>query len=225
MICVRNPGRNGSRSDKRFSERTALLASEASVFELEALPHLNALHNAAVHLTREKTEAEDLVQETVLRAFRFFHLYKQGTNCKAWLFTILRNTFINQCRKKCRHPRELNIDLLDNTAGFSDTAWPVAELRTPAVELLQTAYDDEVSAALDSIPGDFREVLLLSDVEGFSYQEIADILGVPLGTVRSRLSRARNEMREALSEYAVRNGVIGRSSVAASRSVSVGGNP
>jgi len=211
MICTGNLGRDGSRREGGLSQREVFSPPDTSAFEVEALPHLNALYNAAFHLTRDETEAEDLVQETALRAFRFFHLYRRGTNCKAWLFTILRNTFINQCRKKSRVPRELSIDYFDNTTAVSDTACPVAELRTPAAELFQNVYDDEVSAALDAIPKGFREVLLLCDVEGFSYQEIADILELPLGTVRSRLSRARSEMRRTLCDYAARHGMIGHS--------------
>ncbi len=214
MICTRNRERNGKKSEPWSSEGAMSPNADARAFETEALPHLNSLYNAAIHFTRDRTNAEDLVQETMLRAFRFFYLYQRGSNCKAWLFTILRNTFINQCRKKSKHPREINIDLLENACTSTDAVWPSAELRTPAAELLKDAYDDEVSAALDSIPDTFREVLLLCDVEGFTYQEIADILDLPLGTVRSRLSRARGEMREVLWEYAVRNGVIGRAGAA-----------
>jgi RNA polymerase sigma-70 factor (ECF subfamily) len=185
-------------------------------FEREALPHLNALYNTAVHLTHSQADAQDLVQETMLRAYRFFHQYNKGTNCKAWLFRILRNTFINEYRRKSRRPLEVDLDRVETFQEVPETLFQRSELKTQEEELLQNLYDDEVNKALESIPESFREVLLLSDVEGLAYQEIADILDVPIGTVRSRLSRARREMRRSLTEYAIQHGVIKRGGVTGS---------
>ncbi len=179
-------------------------------FEREALPHLNALYNTAVHLTRNQADAQDLVQETMLSAYRFFHQYDKGTNCRAWLFKILRNTFINEYRRKSRRPLEVDLDRVETFQEVPETLYQRSDLKNPEEELLQNLYDDEVTKALESIPDSFREVLLLSDVEGFAYQEIADIVGVPIGTVRSRLSRARREMRKSLTQYAIEHGVIKR---------------
>jgi len=179
-------------------------------FEREALPHLSALYNTAVHLMHNQADAQDLVQETMLRAYRFFHQYRQGTNCKAWLFRILRNTFINEYRRKSRRPLEVDVDRVEALQEVPETLFQRSELKTPEEELFHNLYDDEITRALESIPESFREVLLLSDIEGLAYQEIANILDVPIGTVRSRLSRARSEMRRSLTNYAVQQGVIRR---------------
>lgn len=173
-------------------------------FEQEALPHLNALYTFAVRLCRDKDDAEDLVQETFMKAFRFFDKFERGTNCKAWLFRILKNTYINKYRRDTREPDMVEYDVVEEfyesiKSDYSDSS-------NLEQRLFSTMLDDEVTEALESLPDDFRTVILLCDVEEFTYEEIAEFLDCPIGTVRSRLHRARNMLAAKLSTYAKSKG-------------------
>lgn len=181
-----------------------------SEFESVALPHLSAMYNFALKLTRNRGDAEDLVQESFLRAFRAFHTYEPGTRIKAWLFRIVRNTFINSYRAAKVRPEETDFSALD---GGYETAIDKAFLRdrrppSPESVLMDGALDAQVTAAIDDLPEEYRSVVLLALVEELSYKEIADVLGVPVGTVMSRLHRGRRQLQGALVDYARRRGII-----------------
>ena len=170
--------------------------AESDEFESAALPHLNELYRTAVHLVRDRSEAHDLVQETYLQAWKAFHRFEPGTNCRAWLFKIL----INEVRHYRR--RWFNTKTVPEAEpSFEETL--VAE--PPVPEHIQ---DEEILAALDEIPREFREVVLLSDVQEFSYKEIAEMLGIPVGTVMSRLSRGRKQLRTKLANYVSSIGMV-----------------
>ena len=168
---------------------------ESEAFEAIALPHINDLYRTAVHLVRDRTEAHDLVQEAYLQAWKAFHRFEPGTNCRAWLFKIL----INEVRHYRR--RWFNTKIVPETEqSFEETL----AFEPPVAENIQ---DEDVLAALDEVPRDFREVVLLSDVQEFSYKEIAEMLGIPVGTVMSRLSRGRKQLRMKLATYANATGI------------------
>lgn len=174
------------------------------MFEREFMPHLDALYNFAYHLTLNEEDANDLVQDTFLKAFRFMDSYERGTNAKAWLFKILKNSFINEYRRKVRLPGE--VDYEDYVAfQEADESKSVGNLDLRD-DVFKGLIGDEVTNALNVLPIDFRTVILLSDVEGFSYEEMAKIIDIPIGTVRSRLHRARNLMKEKLRDYAKKMG-------------------
>lgn len=170
------------------------------VFEEELFPHIDALNTFAFHLTYDNEKAKDLVQETYLKAYRFIERYKRGTNAKAWLFKILKNAYINNYRKQSKEPQRVD---LEDFIGYHDTDEEsniqYFDLRE---ELFHDMMGDEVTEAINSLPVDFRTVILLCDIEDFSYEEIAQIVNIPVGTVRSRLYRARNLLKEKLKEYA-----------------------
>jgi RNA polymerase sigma-70 factor, ECF subfamily len=176
-------------------------------FESEALPLLPGLYSAAYRLTRNPTDAEDLVQETFLRAFRGFHQFQPGTNLKAWLYRILTNTFINSYRKKQREPQTVSDEEVEDWYLYSKMAdegfEPSAE--TSVIEALP---DEDVQQALSSLPEQFRVAVLLADVEGFSYKEIAEMTGVPIGTVMSRLHRGRKALEKRLWEVVRERGLV-----------------
>jgi len=175
-------------------------------FETIALEHFDALYNTALRLTRDPSEAEDLVQETFLKACRFFHRFEPGTNMKAWLFTILRNTYINAYRKASRQQRvdfEQVIPLY--AAPETSSEW---DSHQSVEEMLRYVVQDDVKRALDELPDDYRMVVLLADLEDFSYKEIASIVGCPVGTVMSRLFRGRRLLRKHLADFAKKSGFI-----------------
>lgn len=174
-------------------------------FEQEALPHVDSLHGAAIRLTRNATDASDLVQETFMRAFAGFGQFQEGTNIRAWLHRILMNTYISAYRKRQREVKTVSVD---ENEDFSLYDMLVDAGTTPEAELLDRLPDDEVKAALESLPEQFRITVLLADVEGFRYQEIADITGVEIGTVMSRLHRGRKALQRTLWEYARRRGLV-----------------
>ncbi len=172
-------------------------------FEAEALPHLDTLYRVALRFAGDHARAEDLVQDTMLKAFRAWKTYTQGTNARAWLLTILRNTFINEYRKESRQPTAVALDAVDPLAIYRAVGHTDPEGR-----FFDRIIDDRVWAAIDALPEDFREVIVLSDVEGMAYGDIARMVGVPLGTVKSRLFRARRQLQGALYEHAVEMGYI-----------------
>ncbi len=172
-------------------------------FEREALVHLDSLYRVAQRLTGNAADADDLVQETMLKAYRSWDQYTKGTNAKGWLLTILRNSFINEYRRRTRHPESVDIDAIEPFAVFQDV-----QEEDPQGAFFDRIVDDEVLKAIDDLPETFRETVVLSDVEGMSYQEIARILKVPVGTVKSRLFRARQMLQRKLYEYAVSMGYI-----------------
>ena len=184
--------------------------SAAARFEAAALPWMSALHHKALTLTRRPAEAADLVQETYLRAYRSFSSFTEGTNCKAWLFTIQYSIFVNKYRKSQREPEMVSLDELsgDFNHTLADPEWERA-----ASDLSNTGLDwsgPEIGNALDDLPENFRTAVMLVDVEEFSYEEAAGILNCPIGTLRSRLSRARQMLFLALRDYARKMGFAPR---------------
>ncbi len=173
-------------------------------FEKDLLPHINALHTFAYHLAYNEEDAQDLVQETYLKAYKAIDSYFEGTNAKAWLFKILKNNYINQYRRKSKRPRNVDYEEFVGVHESEDSHL------TGKVDLREEIYEDlmgdEVTIAINALPIDFRTVILLCDVEGFTYEEISKILDVPIGTVRSRLHRARNMLKEKLKAYAEKLG-------------------
>jgi RNA polymerase sigma-70 factor (ECF subfamily) len=176
-------------------------------FEREALPLLPGLYSAAHRLTRNSADAEDLVQETFLRAYRGFHQFQEGTNLKAWLYRILTNTFINSYRKRQREPQTISDDGIEDWYLYSRMA---SEGLEPSAEasVIDSLPDEEVQEALSSLPEQFRIAVLLADVEGFSYKEIADIMDVPIGTVMSRLHRGRKALEKRLWDVVRERGLV-----------------
>jgi RNA polymerase sigma-70 factor, ECF subfamily len=177
-------------------------------FETEALRHLDALYRTALRMTRSEADAEDLVQETYIRAFRFKEQFTLGTNMKAWLFRILTNTFINTYRRKAAQPDVTDLDGVDEFSLYRRMADDRAASSSPdpEAELLSRVVDTEVTDALEELPEKFRTAVLL-DVEGFSYKEIAEMLSIPIGTVMSRLHRGRKFLQKRLYDLARERGI------------------
>jgi RNA polymerase sigma-70 factor, ECF subfamily len=178
-----------------------------SRFEAEALPLLQGLYSAANRLTRNAADAEDLVQETYLRAYRGFHQFQEGTNIKAWLYRILMNTFINSYRKKQRQPQTISDEEVADWYLYSKMSESGLE-PSAETEVIESLPDEDVQEALSSIPEQFRIAVLLADVEGFSYKEIAEITGVPIGTVMSRLHRGRKALEKRLWDVVRERGLV-----------------
>jgi RNA polymerase sigma-70 factor (ECF subfamily) len=174
-------------------------------FEKVALVHLDALYRGALRLTRNRAQAEDLVQEALVRAFRRFDQFTAGTNCRAWLFTIMRNIFFNQRRRERETPQEVEVFEEHSRGDLEGTR---AAAPTPEEEFLQTVVHGDVDRALRSLPEQFREAVVLCDIEGFSYREVAEALECPIGSVMSRLSRGRRRLRLALDGFARERGLI-----------------
>jgi RNA polymerase sigma-70 factor, ECF subfamily len=177
-------------------------------FDREVMPLLSSLYPAALRMTRNPADAEDLVQETFLRAYRGFAGFQEGTNLKAWLYRILTNSFINTYRKKQREPVTVDgPDDLDEWYLFDRLGARHVE-PSAETEVLDTIPDEDVKRALESLPEGFRLAVLLADVEGFSYKEIAEMMGIPIGTVMSRLHRGRKALEKALWETAKERGIV-----------------
>jgi RNA polymerase sigma-70 factor (ECF subfamily) len=176
-------------------------------FEREVLPLLPNLYSAALRMTRNPADAEDLVQETYLRAYRGFSGFEEGTNLRAWMYRILTNTFINSYRKKQREPVTVQEDDFDEWYLFDKLGESGVEPSAEA-EVIRSMPDEDVQKALEALPEGFRLAVLLADVEGFSYKEIAEILGIPIGTVMSRLHRGRRALEKALWERVRERGLV-----------------
>jgi RNA polymerase sigma-70 factor, ECF subfamily len=189
-------------SPERMPERRA----KREVFEAEAIPFMRALHNTAIRLTQDPHDAADLVQETFLRAYRTFDNFVPGTNCKAWLFTILYSIYVNQYRQAKRRPRTESLDELEQRFHQFAQAQQGPEFDIAAVEGWGWRWSPEVERALRQLPEDFRAALLLVDVEGFSYEEAASVLGCAVGTIGSRLYRGRMSLFALLRDYASQAG-------------------
>ncbi|MBS3944163.1 MAG: sigma-70 family RNA polymerase sigma factor [Melioribacter sp.] len=175
-------------------------------FEKEAIPHMDALYNFALKMTGDEDDADDLVQETYLKAFRFFDKFEKGTNCKAWLFRIMKNSFINDYRKQVKEPNKVDYEDVQNF--YENIKSDEVESKHYEQDVFSNLLDDEISKAITELHEDFRTVIILSDIEGFTYDEIADFVDIPVGTVRSRLHRARKMLYSQLYDYAKEKGFI-----------------
>jgi RNA polymerase sigma-70 factor, ECF subfamily len=201
------PSADGAEADAASPVRRQLADADRRVrFEAEVLPHLDRLYSAALRYTRDATDAEDLVQETVAKAYRSFHQYREGTNLKAWLYRVLHTTYISMYRKAQRRPQESLQDEIDDFSFYDELSRTTGS--SPEREVLDTFTADEVKDALAQLPDTFREAVYLADVEGFSYKEIAQIMDTPVGTVMSRLHRGRKSLQQALHSYARGRGLI-----------------
>jgi RNA polymerase sigma-70 factor (ECF subfamily) len=171
-----------------------------AIFDGEFMPHIDSMYNFGYRLTFDGDDAKDLVQDTYLKAYRFINSFEQGTNAKAWLFRILKNSFINEYRKKSKQPTKVDYQEVETYYNSDDVHYQsTSDLRAESVKDM---LGDEISNALNSLAVDFRTVIILCDLEGFTYEEMAKILDIPIGTVRSRLHRARNLLKEKLQSYA-----------------------
>jgi RNA polymerase sigma-70 factor (ECF subfamily) len=175
-----------------------------------AMEHMDSLYGAAIRMTRNPADAEDLVQETYLKAYRAFDSFAEGTNLKAWLYRILTNTYINAYRARRRRPEQSDIEDIEDLYLYRRLGGLEAAQagRSAEEEVLEHLTDDQVKGAIESLPDQFRLAVLLADVEGFSYKEIAEITGVPIGTVMSRLHRGRRALQKALAEYGLERGLV-----------------
>jgi RNA polymerase sigma-70 factor (ECF subfamily) len=177
-------------------------------FEAVAMPFVDALYNTAYRMTRNAQDAEDLVQETYLKAYRYYDKFEEGTNFKAWLFKIMKNTFINNYRKRQQVPQQSDFSDIEESFESLVSEEASGQIKSPEDEFLEDVLDEDVQRAMDELPEDYRMVILLADLEGFSYKEIAEILEVPVGTVMSRLYRGRRLMESAMLEYARQHGYL-----------------
>ncbi len=185
--------------------------ADQSEFAALAMEYMSALYTAALRMTRNQADAEDLVQETYLKAYRSFGGFEAGTNLKAWLYRILTNTYINTYRARKRRPEQADVENVEDLYLYHQLAAGTAAGvgRSAEDEVLDQFTDDDVKAAIEALPDTFRMAVLLSDVEGFSYKEIAEITDVPIGTVMSRLHRGRKALQKALMDVGVARGLVG----------------
>ncbi|MBS1486151.1 MAG: sigma-70 family RNA polymerase sigma factor [Bacteroidetes bacterium] len=188
-------------ASEEYTARQHYTESEKqTIFNDEFMPHIHSMYNFGYRLTLDRDDAKDLVQDTFLKAYRFVESFQKGTNAKAWLFRILKNSFINDYRKKSKEPNKVDYQEVETYYNSEDVDRQITpDLR---VESLKDMMGDEISNALNALDVDFRTVIILCDLEGFKYEEMAKILDIPIGTVRSRLHRARNLLKEKLKSYA-----------------------
>ena len=183
-------------------------SAKQAEFEREAVPHMDLLYNYALRMTGNTADADDIVQETYLKAFRFWDKYEKGTNIKAWLFRIMKNSYINRYRKESKEPDTVDYDEVKNFYNtIKDDSTDTDDL---GERMFGNLLSDEVAKALESLPVDFRTVVILCDIEGLTYEEIADFVEIPIGTVRSRLHRGRKMLRIKLFEYARKRGHVAK---------------
>jgi RNA polymerase sigma-70 factor, ECF subfamily len=194
---------------KRESGSAETLEERQRRFEQEALPFLDGMFGAAMRLTRNPADAEDLLQETFLRAFSAYESFEPGTNLKAWLYRILMNTYISSYRKQKRSPQTVSSDEVEDFSLYRHII-DEGGAKTPEAQVLESIPDEDVKRALEELPEQFRMAVLLADVEGFSYKEIADITDTSIGTVMSRLHRGRKALQKALWEYARERGLVNK---------------
>ncbi len=187
------------------NNRTTTPRTKQQAYNLEVLPHLEALNSYALRLTGDRDEANDLTQETCLKAYRFFDRFEEGTNCKAWLFRIMKNSFINRYRQAQKRPESVDFDGIEEFYHSIRPSWQ--DGNDMQREVFGQLLSDEVTLAFDKLPPDFKTVVILSDLEDFTYEEIAEFVDCPVGTVRSRLHRGRRLLRDYLTEYARHQGV------------------
>jgi len=184
--------------------------ADQATFEQDAMQYARQLSSAAMRMTRNPSDAADLVQETFLKAYRAYHTFEEGTNLKAWLYRILTNTYINKYRKDSRRPSEVDLGSVEDlylyrNIGSEESA---EAARTTEDRVLDGLVEADIKKAVEDLPENFRLPVLLADLEGFSYKEISDILDIPIGTVMSRLHRGRKAMQKSLWEYAVKRGLV-----------------
>ncbi|MCH6575311.1 MAG: sigma-70 family RNA polymerase sigma factor [Bacteroidetes bacterium] len=191
---------------QRQVDNSTLVGNE---FQALAFEHVDSLYNTALRMTKNDLDAEDLLQDVYLRAFRFFHRFEKGTNFKAWIFKILTNTYINQYRKKINKPYHVDLEKIKYNYDDKESTVQTSAQESERLDY-ETLFDDEIKNALQQIPDEFRVVVLLADVESFSYKEVAKIIGCPIGTVMSRLSRGRKQLQNYLREYARKGGFINK---------------
>ncbi len=191
---------------QRQVDNSILVGNE---FQALAFEHVDSLYNTALRMTKNALDAEDLLQDVYLRAFRFFHRFEKGTNFKAWIFKILTNTYINQYRKKINKPYHVDLEKIKYNYDIKEATAQTSAQESERLDY-ETLFDDEIKNALQQIPDEFRVVVLLADVESFSYKEVAKIIGCPIGTVMSRLSRGRKQLQNYLREYARKGGFINK---------------
>lgn len=200
----------------------ALRVNLDQLFHKEMVPHMSLLYNYALRLTNNEDDAKDLIQDTYLKAYRFIDKYQHDTNAKAWLFRILKNSFINNYRKNSRSPEQVEYNEVEEYVDLlKDDSAPVTDMRR---DMYDNMLGDDVVRAMESLNEEFRTIIILSDLEEMTYEEIAEILEIPLGTVRSRLHRARKAMQEKLYGFAVKHGYITKATAAAFAPKQSGGN-